>query len=483
MKKNKYDCVIIGAGIAGIAAAIELAANGKKVVIIEKREKPGGYFSGFQNEYGDKFDYAISYILSCGKDDVVYNFLKSVDLHEVVKFKKLNISDEIYINNKHFLFGTGKENFQNMLIEAFPENEKEIRKLTIWLDEYLNGVLLHGKTAVSFLLKYYRKDYQEFIEKTITNELLKAILSVRIQADPASLMIMAGFMCECYFKGMYYPEGGSNKFVKTLMTQFYSFGGIFFGNEEVIQFEEENEKIVSIKTKSGKKFGADSFIYNGDVLTLYKKLNKTKELYHEIKKRKVGHSSISIYLAVKNYNLTSFKSGRIYITESKDIFSIYKKLEKGEIPSNSLIKIHIPSNHDNTLSNEKHGIIRVETDIFYNDEETSEKDFLQYASEILKYIEKKIFPDLSNHIVYKRIITPIEFKNLFGHTAGSGTGWAHTVQNMMVSKMSQKTPYANFFIAGQWGEYGSGIRQLILSAQKSVQYVNNLNNEKEEKNE
>lgn len=482
MEKKRYDCAIIGAGIAGIAAALTLAANGKKVVIIEKQEKPGGYFSGFTNEYGDKFDYAISYILSCGKGDVVYSFLEDIGLDNVVKFKKLPISDEVYIKDKHYIFGTGKDNFQDMLIREFPENAKEISNLTAWLDEYLNGILLHGKTALNFLLKYFRKDYEEFLEQNISNNLLKALLSVRIQADPASLMIMAGFLCECYFKGMYYPVGGASGFVEKLMNRFYDLGGTFYSNEEVTQFEEKTDQIVSITTKSGKTFYANSFIYNGDVLTLYKKLSKTKELYYETKKRKIGHSSISIYLAVKNYDLTNFRSGRIYITESDDIFSLYKKIEIGEIPSDSLIKVHIPSNHDDLLSKERHGIIRIETDVFYN-EQDSESKFIDYASEILSYIEKKVFPDISNHIVYKKVITPLDFKRLFGHTSGSGTGWAHTVQNMMVSKMSQKTPYSNLFIVGQWGEYGSGIRQLILSAQKTVEYINELVCEEEKENE
>lgn len=479
MVRNKYDCAVIGAGIAGIAAALELASDGKKVVIIDKQKKAGGYFSGFQNEYGDKFDYAISYLLSCGEGDVVYNFLKKVGLHETVKFKKLITSDEIYIKDRHFIFGIGEESFKRTLVEQFPQNQEEIINFVKWLEEYLNGVSLQGKNALNFFLRNFRKNYEEFLNKMVTNDLLKAVLSVRIQADPASLMIMAGFLCECYFKGMYYPEGGASELVDKLMRHFYKLGGVFYNNEEVVKLEESNDKIISAITLSGKTIYADSFIYNGDILNLYKRLVSNKFLYYENTKRKIGHSSINIYLAVKDYDLSRFTAGRIYLTESENIFSIYKKLERGKIPLNNIIKVHIPSNHDNTLSKEKHGIIRIESDIFYNEENDLKDEFIKYSYEMLKYVEKKLFPNILKHIVYKKVITPVDFKMLFGHTSGSGTGWAHTTQNMMISKKTQKTPYSNLFIVGQWGEFGSGIRQLILSAEKTVQYVNELKHEKD----
>ena len=39
--KSNFDCIIIGAGIAGLTAAIYLKRAGKNVVIIEK-SMPGG---------------------------------------------------------------------------------------------------------------------------------------------------------------------------------------------------------------------------------------------------------------------------------------------------------------------------------------------------------------------------------------------------------------------------------------------------------
>jgi phytoene dehydrogenase-like protein len=42
MLKPKYDCVIIGAGMSGLAAGIRLSMYNKKVVILEKHTITGG---------------------------------------------------------------------------------------------------------------------------------------------------------------------------------------------------------------------------------------------------------------------------------------------------------------------------------------------------------------------------------------------------------------------------------------------------------
>ena len=44
----KYDVVVVGAGNAGLSAAIQLAMAGKKTLLIEQHNLPGGCASSFR---------------------------------------------------------------------------------------------------------------------------------------------------------------------------------------------------------------------------------------------------------------------------------------------------------------------------------------------------------------------------------------------------------------------------------------------------
>ncbi len=46
--EQHHDVVIIGAGLGGLIAGAKLAREGKKVLVIEQHDRPGGYATTFQ---------------------------------------------------------------------------------------------------------------------------------------------------------------------------------------------------------------------------------------------------------------------------------------------------------------------------------------------------------------------------------------------------------------------------------------------------
>ena len=41
MKNNKYDVIVIGAGVGGLKLPVYLAKAGKRVLVLEKNNEPG----------------------------------------------------------------------------------------------------------------------------------------------------------------------------------------------------------------------------------------------------------------------------------------------------------------------------------------------------------------------------------------------------------------------------------------------------------
>ena len=61
---SDYDAIVVGAGLAGLAAGALLAKAGKQVLVVEQEEHPGGFIREFR--YGPyKINPAIHSIFGC----------------------------------------------------------------------------------------------------------------------------------------------------------------------------------------------------------------------------------------------------------------------------------------------------------------------------------------------------------------------------------------------------------------------------------
>lgn len=111
----KYDVIIIGAGIAGMTAALYLKRANKNVLIIEKG-MPGGAintastvknYPGITMVTGPEFSMLLYEQIKENKIDILFDTVKDIELNGEEKIIKLNNKDLI---TKFVVIATGKEN-------------------------------------------------------------------------------------------------------------------------------------------------------------------------------------------------------------------------------------------------------------------------------------------------------------------------------------------------------------------------------------
>ena len=86
----KYDAVVIGAGNGGLAAACRLAKAGKKTLLVEQHNLPGGVASSFRRGRFE-FETALHELCEFGSAENPGNCRTTVvdELHEVSDFEKI----------------------------------------------------------------------------------------------------------------------------------------------------------------------------------------------------------------------------------------------------------------------------------------------------------------------------------------------------------------------------------------------------------
>ena len=125
----KYDAVIIGAGIGGLACGNILAKNGLKILILEKNRVPGGAVTTF---YRDNYPVDISHCLcAVKKGGLVRKILDYLDIYKSLDFLELEKTFVYILDRKkepiYCYSDLGK--YKVELKKYFPDESDKIDKL------------------------------------------------------------------------------------------------------------------------------------------------------------------------------------------------------------------------------------------------------------------------------------------------------------------------------------------------------------------
>src|SRR5215212_9650813 len=104
----------MGGGMAGLTTAALLAADGRRVLVVEQHDTPGGYAHTFEvGAY--RFCAQVHYIFSCGEGESVHELLERIDLADEVQFQRLDPEgfDHIVVAGDRYRVPNGLEKYRD----------------------------------------------------------------------------------------------------------------------------------------------------------------------------------------------------------------------------------------------------------------------------------------------------------------------------------------------------------------------------------
>ena len=481
---------VIGSGLAGLSAAIDLASKNFKVTVHEKNDKPGGRINYFQ-EAGYKFDMGPSWYWM---PEVFDNFYKKhgYKTSDFYNLKRLDPSYKVVFSQDNYVdIPADFSELLNLFETKEPGSARKLQKFIdeaaykykVGMEEFVwkpsHSIFEFASFKVlksAFQLQLFSSISKE-INNVVSNPDLKKILEFPVLflgATPEDTPALYSLMNYADLKlGTWYPEGGMHKISEAFYKIAIDKGVEFRFKEAVTGFDYDRKKIISVNALESKTkadiiiAGAD--YHHVDQVLLSSQYSNYSSSYWD--SRKLAPSSILMFIGVdKKLNNLAHHNLFFDTDFKKHAYEIYKD---PKWPSDPLFYVCMPSITDQTVAPSGKENLFILIPVAPNLNDSSSDIYNKYFNEVVERIEVFIGEKFSNNIEYKKFFGVKDFKTLYNSFKGNAYGLANTLFQTAFLKPSLKNKnLTNLYYTGQLTTPGPGLPPSIISGQVVAAEIN-----------
>lgn len=487
-----YDYIVIGAGMGGLSAGLNLALNNKKVLMLEKNSLPGGLTSTFKRGRFE-FDTSLYELYNYGNDEHIG------DIQEIFQKYALNIPTTLISFNSRIKIESSKEeyeingNFENfvVLLEELTPNSidsvREFIKITKEIHETLKeieeGKEPNKETSSSFY-KYLSKSTFEGLKDlkmpdATIHRLCYLWTEIGSPINKLSFIDFAEFMYKIIFKKIVIINNKSLDFAIKLVKKYQSKGGKLYYNSCVTSIsDEDNLKIVT--TSDGTIYKAKEVICDLSKRYVLKELLKEPLLNaNKLENaRTLSPNGLIVYLGLnKSYSELNLKNYRYYHYENINSMINVDKMTK---PNHHTWEVYVPNVVNKSASPEGTTIVVLKT-TYYSDifSKVNNRNYNEIkenlASNLIEDFENTFNIDIKEYIEEIAIATPFTVEKYTNRINGSLMGYMRYGYDNSINRLLsyEEELIPNISFVGTSSIFGGGVDNAIYSGYYITNYLLN----------
>ena len=478
----KYDYIIIGAGIGGLSAGLNLAFNNKKVLILEKNSLPGGLVTTFKRGRFE-FDTALYDLMDYGSAEHIGSLQRL--------FKKYNLEIETIPIPYNIRIKSIDDKFEEVI-------KGEIDDWVLRLEELHRGSMSTFRSLLPILKEIHEglnalkkgknnieKDFPNFIKYLDTNA-YDALVDLNIPiptihilgylwieiGSPLNKLSFIDF-AECMYKYIFKrPVALQNKNIDLtlkMVKRYMELDGKINYRACVTEIK-DNDNLKEVILQDGTTYQAKEVICNLSERYVFKNLIKEENrfAYQKENCRTLSPNGLVVYLGLnKSYQDLKLYNYRYYEFQNLNSMMNIKSMKKF---SHHTIEAVVP-NIINEYASPKNTTILVLKTIYFGDVWNSVNNTNYYqtkntlANELIEEFESAFHVDIKEYIEEMEIATPFTFERFTNNINGSlfgpmRLGYDNSIDRIL-SYEEEKIPHLSF--VGGSSIFGSGVDNAFYS--------------------
>ncbi len=441
---EKFDVVIIGAGLSGLLSASLLSRKGLKICVLEKNNEIGGMIQPFKRN-GILFDTGMNFFGAWKKGQIQNELFKIFGISDDLSVSEIS-EFELILNNKSYLIPNNFTAFKNRLFTYFPEEKKGIEMFISGVKEIFDNLMIENIYSNKNLQKYYSESASEFIERITKNKELQNVLKFNRllfgnNFDTVPLYIYAAITGSfLQSAGMF--TGGTKHFIDILRNKIYENEGFILTKKAVSELKSEKNKITHCICRDGSEYYADYFLSSLHPQLLLPKIKSDvlKKFYRKrILNLPNSNSVLMINVLLKDKKIVFDDKPKFINSYNNEILFYYPVSGKTENYATT-VKIMCKDDINDYRKWQK-------TKTGKRGEEY--KKYKNEKAETLFSVIEKIIPGFRDAVIKYFVSTPLTFIDFTGSPDGSAYGLLKKSDNFSESMIPVNTKFENLFLTGQ----------------------------------
>lgn len=478
--RERYDAVVIGAGIGGLVLANLLIRKGLSVLLTEQHYMAGGYCSTFRRA-GYTFDAASHFYPLLGNPETLTGRLLA-DLGVETEWVKMDPVDTFHFpDGSRFEVPADYDCYRARLDEEFPSQAQALNGFFAEVREaYKLGLVEYFRNRPMERLDRYRHlTVRDVLDRWFDDRKLKLLLTADCphwgSRPEETSFVFDSMLRLSYFLGNYYPVGGSQAFADELARCFETRGGDILMSSRVDQIRVGDGRTsgVRVTTTRGNLRGtrevdAGVVVSNADLLQTVHEL-LPEGAVDPAYRRKVEGLKPSFPCFLTHVGLRGVPHETLAHVQGY----YWNEWDPDLVGRDGLCcKIFCPTLYEPGLAPEGGQIVVLqkvlEMDYRAVDDWPAHKQ--RIGDYVLAHLQR-VIPGVEDRIVVALSASAKTSQRFTWNQEGAMLGWTMSPEQLGDARPGVEGPVEGLYLVGHWTRPGGGITPVIVSAVHAAEAI------------